>query len=58
MRIDLPPWEIERVKATTDADGRFALEGIPVGHVASLRVKSAGHGEMLPVRFGSARRSI
>jgi RNA polymerase sigma factor (sigma-70 family) len=44
-RIALPPWEVERSKARTDAGGKFSLGRVPAGHLATLRVRSAGYGD-------------
>lgn len=44
--IDLPPWESSRLAVRTEADGRFTLKGLPVGHHLQFELQAGERGTM------------
>ncbi len=44
--IELPPWESSRLAVRTDADGRFTLTGLPVGHRLQFELQAGELGTM------------
>ena len=44
--IEIPPWESSRLAVRTDADGRFTLKGLPVGHRLQFELQAGELGTM------------